>query len=106
MHLRRAHDQACELLGVSRPVVTRLVATWCESGENPLLMEAFDAALSDLAAEGRAPGWTPLRAREALAHAVRVRITPRMPAERHHRAAHRHGQTATGRGFTEEAPGP
>lgn len=81
-HRRLGHDTGCATLGVPRRSIALTLQLWDTSGAAPLLLEAIDEAISvlaepepTLAAAGRA-AWTADLARECVAYAIRIRITP------------------------------
>lgn len=73
-HLRRGHDGGCPALGIPRASVERLLRSRDSVGASALLLEAFDEAVRELSSPS--VEWSGERAREAVAHAVRTRITP------------------------------
>lgn len=85
-HLRLGHDAGCSALGVPRRAIALTVAMWDQAGAGRLLLEAVDEAIAALVGidwhAGIEPdddtgGWHPQLARECLAYAIRIRITPR-----------------------------
>lgn len=81
VHLGKGHGEACRVIGVSREVIDRALTAWGDDGASELLLESFDAAVAELAVDLAHGEWDEQRAREVIAHAVCVRITPRMPAQ-------------------------
>ncbi len=81
-HRRLGHDAGCATLGVPRRSIELTLQMWDDEGAAPLLLEAVDEAISALAdtvpTAGSAGGiaWSAQLARECVAYAIRIRITP------------------------------
>ena len=77
-HLRRGHEPGCLGLGVSVRAVERAIRAWDRCGAVGLVLEAVEEAAAEVerAVAAGARAWEPGFAREALAHALRRRITP------------------------------
>lgn len=84
-HLRRGHDEGCRVFGVPHATIVRFLAAWDRAGAALLVLEAWDCAVAEIAASPA--GWNAGRAREAFAHALRSRITPRERASQIPRSA-------------------
>lgn len=78
-HLRYRHGAACFSLGVCMQSAERLLRARDATGATGLMMEAFEAAVAELAWAVECGEWTPKLAEEAIAYSVRVRLTPSGP---------------------------
>ncbi|GAB2551951.1 hypothetical protein [Leucobacter ruminantium] len=75
-HVRRGHGAGCAELGVPRETLERLLRSWDRVGAAELVLEAVDLAIAELAGRARVGAWSPEEARDAVAHALRSRLTP------------------------------
>lgn len=77
-----AHDRGCRALGVPMRRLTSAVRAWDAVGAAGLVCEALDEAVRDIESFGGA--WDAGFARDALAYALRRRITPsQAPSQTH-----------------------
>lgn len=74
-HARSGHGAGCRALGIPVEALDRALREWDAAGAQRLVREAIAEAVAEL----DAPGWTPTRARESVAYAIRRRITPAAP---------------------------
>ena len=73
-HRTGGHDAGCAALGLPRHELVRMIEQADTTGVGPLISDAIDQAIEDLAHRGAA--WSIEAAREVICEAIERRITP------------------------------
>ena len=79
-HRRTGHDDGCLALGISFPVLERMLFDWADPGQARFLLDAAEEASAAIIAASADRNWSSRLAAEEVFVAVRKRISPEQSA--------------------------